>query len=334
MKTIGINGFGRIGRTFLRAAIDRADLEILAVNDLTDAPTLAHLLKHDSLWGAFPGEVRAEGSALIVKGRRIEVLAERDPANIPWAKLGVEMVVESTGRFTDREKAKVHIESGGARKVLISAPAKGEDITIVMGVNHEGYDPSRHNIVSNGSCTTNGLAPLVLALHKAFGVANGLMLTTHAYTNSQALHDQPEKDLRGARSAALSIVPYPSGAAKAIGKVLPELDGKLNGFSLRVPVPVVSVVDFTANVMRPTSVAEVNAALKAASEGYLKGILGYTEEPLVSRDFQGDDRSSVVDALSTMVVGGSLVKVLGWYDNEWGFSRRLADLAAYVGSRG
>jgi glyceraldehyde 3-phosphate dehydrogenase len=333
MKTIGINGFGRIGRTFLRAAIDREDLEILAVNDLTDAPTLAHLLKHDSLWGAFPGEVRAEGSALIVKGRRIEVLAERDPANIPWAKLGVEMVVESTGRFTDKEKAKVHIESGGARKVLISAPAKGEDITIVMGVNHEGYDPSRHNIVSNGSCTTNGLAPLVLALHKAFGVANGLMLTTHAYTNSQALHDQPEKDLRGARSAALSIVPYPSGAAKAIGKVIPELDGKLNGFSLRVPVPVVSVVDLTVNVMRPTTVDEVNAALKEASEGYLRGILGYSEEPLVSRDFQGDDRSGVVDALSTMVMGGSLVKVLAWYDNEWGFSKRLVDLAAYVGSK-
>jgi glyceraldehyde 3-phosphate dehydrogenase len=334
MKTIGINGFGRIGRTFLRAALGHSELEIVAVNDLTDAATLAHLLKHDSLWGAFPGEVRADGKAILVNGKRIEVLAERDPAAISWAKLGVEMVVESTGRFTDREKAKLHIESGGAKKVLISAPAKGDDLTIVMGVNHGSYDPARHSLISNGSCTTNALAPMAFALHRAFGVANGLMLTTHAYTNSQALHDQPEKDLRGARSAALSIVPYPSGAAKAIGKVIPELDGKLNGFSLRVPVPVVSVVDLTVNVMRPTTVAEVNAALKDASEGYLKGILGYTEEPLVSRDFQGDDRSGVVDALSTLVMGGSLVKVLAWYDNEWGFSKRLVDLAAYVGSKG
>jgi glyceraldehyde 3-phosphate dehydrogenase len=333
MRNIGINGFGRIGRTFLRAALGREDLEIVAVNDLTDAATLAHLLKHDSLWGAFPGEVKAEGNALVVNGKRVEVLAERDPAAIPWAKLGVDMVVESTGRFTDKEKAKAHIESGGAKKVLISAPAKGEDITIVMGVNHESYDPARHSVISNGSCTTNGLAPVALVLHKTFGITNGLMVTTHAYTNSQALHDQPEKDLRGARSAALSIVPYPTGAAKAIGKVIPELEGRLNGFSFRVPVPVVSVVDLTVNVMRPTSVAEVNAALKAASEGYLKGILGYTEEPLVSRDFQGDDRSGIVDALSTLVIGGSLVKVLAWYDNEWGFSKRLVDLAEYVGSK-
>jgi glyceraldehyde 3-phosphate dehydrogenase len=244
------------------------------------------------------------------------------------------MVVESTGLFTDREKAKAHIESGGAKKVLISAPAKGDDITIVMGVNHESYDPGRHYLISNGSCTTNALAPLAHVLHKSFGVSNGLMVTTHAYTNSQALHDQPEKDLRGARSAALSIVPYPTGAAKAIGKVIPELEGRLNGFSFRVPVPVVSIVDLTVNVMRPTSVAEVNSALKAASEGYLKGILGYTEEPLVSRDFQGDARSGIVDALSTLVMGGSLVKALAWYDNEWGFSNRLADLAAYVGSKG
>jgi len=334
MKTVGINGFGRIGRTFLRAALGREELEIVAVNDLTDAATLAHLLKHDSLWGAFPGEVKAEGKAIVVKGRRIEVLAERDPAALPWAKLGVDMVVESTGRFTDREKAKVHIESGGAKKVLISAPAKGDDITIVMGVNHERYDPARHGIISNGSCTTNALAPLAFTLHKAFGIERGLMLTTHAYTNSQALHDEPEKDLRGARAAALSIVPYPSGAAKAIGKVIPELDGKLSGFSLRVPVPVVSIVDLTVDLARDVTVAEVNAALKAASEGYLKGILGYSEEPLVSKDYEGDDRSSVVDALSTMVMGGRMAKVLGWYDNEWGFSKRLVDLAAYVGSRG
>jgi glyceraldehyde 3-phosphate dehydrogenase len=334
MKTIGINGFGRIGRTFLRAALDRADLEIAAVNDLTDAATLAHLLKHDSIWGAFPGEVAAVGTALVVKGRRIEVRAERDPGAIPWAKLGVEMVVESTGRFTDAGKAEAHIESGGAKKVLISAPAKGEDLTVVMGVNHERYQPDRHNIISNGSCTTNGLAPVAFALNRSFGIERGVMLTAHAYTNSQALHDQPEKDLRGARSAAISIVPYPSGAAKAIGKVIPELDGKLNGYAVRVPVPVVSVVDLTVDLKRPVTVAEVNAALKEASEGYLKGILGYTEEPLVSRDFQGDDRSSIVDALSTLVVDGRLVKVLAWYDNEWAFSKRLVDLAAYVGSKG
>jgi glyceraldehyde 3-phosphate dehydrogenase len=334
MKSIGINGFGRIGRTFLRTAIDRKDLDIAAVNDLTDAATLAHLLKHDSLWGAFPGEVRAEGKSLIVDGRRIEVLAERDPAAIPWARLGVEIVVESTGRFTEAAKAKAHIESGGAKKVLISAPAKGEDITIVMGVNHGAYAPDRHSLISNGSCTTNAIAPLALALHRAFGIERGLMLTTHAYTNSQALHDQPEKDLRGARAAALSIVPYPSGAAKAIGKVIPELDGKLNGFSLRVPVPVVSVVDLTADLLRDVTAAEVNSALKEASEGYLKGILGFSEEPLVSRDYEGEERSGVVDGLSTMVMGGRMAKVLAWYDNEWGFSKRLVDLAAFVGARG
>ncbi len=334
MRRIGINGFGRIGRTFLRAALGRDELEIVAVNDLTDAATLAHLLKHDSLWGAFPGEVKAAENALLVNEKRIEVLAERDPASLPWAKLGVEMVLESTGRFTAREKAKAHIDAGGAKKVLISAPAKGDDVTIVMGVNHERYQPDRHHLISNGSCTTNGLAPVALVLHRAFGVERGVMLTTHAYTNSQALHDQPEKDLRGARSAAVSIVPYPSGAAKAIGKVIPELEGKLNGFSLRVPVPVVSIVDLTVDVSRPTTATEVNAALEEASRGDLRGILGYTEEPLVSRDFQGDDRSSIVDALSTTVVGGTLVKVLAWYDNEWGFSKRLVDLAAYVGSRG
>jgi len=334
MKTIGINGFGRIGRTFLRAALGRDEIEIKAVNDITDAATLAHLLKHDSLWGAFPGEVRAQENALIVNGKRIEVIAEKDPAAIPWAKLGVDMVVESTGRFTDREKAKVHIDSGGARKVLISAPAKGEDITIVMGVNHESYDPGRHGIISNGSCTTNCLAPAALVLHRTFGIEEGFMNTTHAYTNSQALHDQPEKDLRGARSAALSIVPYSSGAAKAIGKVIPELDGKLTGYSLRVPVPVVSILDLTVNVGRPVTVSEVNGAFKEAAAGKLNGILGYSEEPLVSADYRGDPRSSIIDALSTLVIGGRMVKILAWYDNEWGFSKRLVDLAAYVGARG
>ena len=334
MKTIGINGFGRIGRTFLRAALGRDEIEIKAVNDITDAATLAHLLKHDSLWGAFPGEVLAQGNALIVNGKRVEVIAEKDPAAIPWAKLGVDMVVESTGRFTDREKAKAHIDSGGARKVLISAPAKGEDITIVMGVNHESYDPGRHDIISNGSCTTNCLAPAALVLHQTFGIEEGFMNTTHAYTNSQALHDQPEKDLRGARSAALSIVPYSSGAAKAIGKVIPELDGKLTGYSLRVPVPVVSILDLTVNVGRPVTVSEVNGAFKEAAAGKLNGILGYSEEPLVSADYRGDPRSSIIDALSTLVIGGRMVKILAWYDNEWGFSKRLVDLAAYVGARG
>jgi glyceraldehyde 3-phosphate dehydrogenase len=334
MKTIGINGFGRIGRTFLRAALDRDEIGIKAVNDITDAATLAHLLKHDSLWGAFPGEVLAQGNALIVNGKRIEVIAEKDPAAIPWAKLGVDMVVESTGRFTDREKAKAHIDSGGAKKVLISAPAKGEDITIVMGVNHESYDPGRHDIISNGSCTTNCLAPAALVLHRTFGIEEGFMNTTHAYTNSQALHDQPEKDLRGARSAALSIVPYSSGAAKAIGKVIPELDGKLTGYSLRVPVPVVSILDLTVNVGRPVTVSEVNGAFKEAAAGKLNGILGYSEEPLVSADYRGDPRSSIIDALSTLVIGGRMVKILAWYDNEWGFSKRLVDLAAYVGARG
>ena len=334
MKTIGINGFGRIGRTFLRAALGRDEIEIKAVNDITDAATLAHLLKHDSLWGAFPGEVLAQGNALIVNGKRVEVIAEKDPAAIPWAKLGVDMVVESTGRFTDREKAKAHIDSGGAKKVLISAPAKGEDITIVMGVNHESYDPGRHDIISNGSCTTNCLAPAALVLHRTFGIEEGFMNTTHAYTNSQALHDQPEKDLRGARSAALSIVPYSSGAAKAIGKVIPELDGKLTGYSLRVPVPVVSILDLTVNVGRPVTVSEVNGAFKEAAAGKLNGILGYSEEPLVSADYRGDPRSSIIDALSTLVIGGRMVKILAWYDNEWGFSKRLVDLAAYVGARG
>jgi glyceraldehyde 3-phosphate dehydrogenase len=334
MKTIGVNGFGRIGRTFFRAALGRGEIEITAVNDLTDAATLAHLLKHDSLWGAFPGEVRAEGKTLIVNGRRIEVIAEKDPASIPWAKLGVDMVVESTGRFTDREKAKVHIDSGGAKKVLVSAPAKGDDITIVMGVNQESYDPGRHDIISNGSCTTNCLAPAALVLHQTFGIEEGFMNTTHAYTNSQALHDQPEKDLRGARSAALSIVPYSSGAAKAIGKVIPELDGKLTGYSLRVPVPVVSILDLTVNVGRPATVSEVNGAFKEAAAGKLNGILGYSEEPLVSADYRGDPRSSIIDALSTLVIGGRMVKILAWYDNEWGFSKRLVDLAAYVGARG
>jgi len=263
------------------------------------------------------------------------VFSERDPANIPWRDVGVDIVIEATGFFTSREQAVVHINSGGAKRVIISAPGKDDDLTIVMGVNHQQYDPERHYVVSNGSCTTNGLAPAAQVLHQQFGIEHGLMNTTHAYTNSQALHDQPEKDLRGARAAALSIVPYSSGAAKALGKVIPELDGRLTGYSLRVPVPVVSIVDLTVTLKRPVTVAQVNAAfLEAATSGPLKGILGYSDEPLVSSDYQGDPRSSIIDGLSTLVIGGNLVKILAWYDNEWGFSNRLVDLATMMAKRG
>jgi glyceraldehyde 3-phosphate dehydrogenase len=334
MITIGINGFGRIGRNFLRAAWGRSDIRIAAVNDLTDARTLAHLLKHDSILGDFGVEVAAGDGVLRVGGKEIRVFAERDPEKIPWAESGVELVLESTGRFTDRAGAAAHLGPNGAKRVIISAPAKGDDLTVVMGVNDALYDPAKHLILSNGSCTTNGLAPVALVLHEAFGIEYGLMNTTHAYTNSQALHDQPEKDLRGARAAALSIVPYPSGAAKAIGKVIPALDGKLTGYSLRVPVPVVSIVDLTVTLARDVTAEEVNAALRTASEGKLKGILGYSEEPLVSSDYRGDKRSSVVDALSTLVIGKRMVKVLSWYDNEWGFSNRLVDLACLVDRKG
>jgi len=335
MITIGINGFGRIGRNFLRAALGREDLRITAVNDLTDGATLAHLLKHDSILGNLREEVAAVPGGLRVDGKDIAVFSERDPGNIPWKAAGVDIVIEATGRFTAREQAALHIEKGGAKRVIVSAPAKGEDLTVVMGVNHEAYDPARHRVVSNGSCTTNGLAPAALVLHRKFGIEWGLMNTTHAYTNSQVLHDQPEKDLRGARAAALSIVPYSSGAAKAIGKVIPELDGKLTGYSLRVPVPVVSIVDLTVTLARDATVAEINEAFRAASrEGPLAGILGYSEEPLVSSDYQGDPRSSIIDALSTLVIGKRMAKVLAWYDNEWGFSRRLVDLALLMGARG
>lgn len=335
MITIGINGFGRIGRNVLRAALGRGDFRIAAVNDLTDSATLAHLLKHDSILGTLPAEVSSEPGRLRVDGRDIVVFAEKDPGNIPWASVGVDVVIEATGRFTTKDKAQVHITQGGAKRVIISAPAQGEDLTVVMGVNHDLYDPARHRVVSNGSCTTNGLAPIAQVLHSSFGIEHGLMNTTHAYTNSQVLHDQPEKDLRGARAAALSIVPYSSGAAKAIGKVIPALDGKLTGYSLRVPVPVVSIVDLTVTLAREVTVAEVNQAFRSASEaGPLKGILGYSEEPLVSSDYQGDSRSSIVDALSTLVIGGRMVKVLSWYDNEWGFSKRLVDLVLHMGARG
>jgi glyceraldehyde 3-phosphate dehydrogenase len=334
MITIGINGFGRIGRNFLRAAWNRTDLKIAAVNDLTDSKTLAHLLKHDSLLGTFGPDVTAGPDELKIDDRMVKVFAEKDPSRIPWAEAGVDVVIESTGRFTDRTSAVLHIDSGGAKRVIISAPAKDDDITVVMGVNDASYDPSKHRIISNGSCTTNALAPVALVLHESFGIEEGLMNTTHAYTNSQVLHDQPEKNLRGARSAALSIVPYSSGAAKAIGRVIPSLDGKLTGYSLRVPVPVVSIVDLTVNLSCDVTVEDVNKAFRSAAEGRLRGILGYSEDPLVSSDYRGDPRSSIVDALSTLVIGKRMVKVLSWYDNEWGFSNRLVDLATLIDRKG
>ena len=335
MVKVGINGFGRIGRNVLRAALNSPDIQIVAINDLTDSKTLAHLLKYDSLSGTLPVPVEATEGELRVDGKAVRVFSERDPAQIPWSSVGVEIVIEATGFFTAREQAAVHISHGGAKRVIISAPGKDDDLTIVMGVNDQNYDPARHFVVSNGSCTTNGLAPAAQVLHQRFGIEHGLMNTTHAYTNSQALHDQPEKDLRGARAAALSIVPYSSGAAKALGKVIPELDGRLTGYSLRVPVPVVSIVDLTVTLKRDVTAEEVNDAFReAASEGPLKDILGYSDEPLVSSDYQGDARSSIIDGLSTLVIGGNLVKILAWYDNEWGFSNRLVDLARLMDKRG
>ncbi|HHQ6577097.1 TPA: type I glyceraldehyde-3-phosphate dehydrogenase [Serratia fonticola] len=335
MVKVGINGFGRIGRNVLRAALGRNDFQVVAINDLTDSKTLAHLLKYDSLQGTLAASVEASEGQLLVDGQTIHVFSERDPGAIAWSSVGVDLVIEATGFFTDKAKAEVHITKGGAKRVILSAPGKDDDITVVMGVNHEKYDPALHKVVSNGSCTTNGLAPAAQVLHQSFGIEHGLMNTTHAYTNSQALHDQPEKDLRGARAAALSIVPYSSGAAKALGKVIPELDGRLTGYSLRVPVPVVSIVDLTVTLKRDVTVEEVNAAFrKAATSGPLQDILGYSDEPLVSSDYQGDSRSSIIDGLSTLVIGGNLVKILAWYDNEWAFSNRLVDLAVLMDQRG
>lgn len=335
MVKVGINGFGRIGRNVLRAALGRHDFQVVAINDLTDSKTLAHLLKYDSLQGTLPASVEASEGQLLLDGRAIRVFSERDPGAIPWSSVGVDLVIEATGFFTDKAKAEVHITKGGAKRVILSAPGKNDDITVVIGVNHEKYDPALHKVISNGSCTTNGLAPAAFVLHQSFGIEHGLMNTTHAYTNSQALHDQPEKDLRGARAAALSIVPYSSGAAKALGKVIPELDGRLTGYSLRVPVPVVSIVDLTVTLKRDVTADEVNAAFrKAAESGPLKGILGYSDEPLVSSDYQGDARSSIIDGLSTLVIGGNMVKILAWYDNEWAFSNRLVDLAVLMDQKG
>ncbi|QAV25840.1 type I glyceraldehyde-3-phosphate dehydrogenase [Anoxybacillus flavithermus] len=330
---IGINGFGRIGRNVFRAALKNPEIEVVAVNDLTDAKTLAHLLKYDSVHGTLDAEVAVNGNNIVVNGKEIIVKAERDPANLGWGELGVDIVVESTGRFTKREDAAKHLEAG-AKKVIISAPATNEDITIVMGVNEDKYDPANHHVISNASCTTNCLAPFAKVLHEKFGIIRGMMTTVHSYTNDQQILDLPHKDLRRARAAAESIIPTSTGAAKAVALVLPELKGKLNGMAMRVPTPNVSVVDLVAELEKEVTVEEVNAALKAAAEGELKGILAYSEEPLVSRDYNGSTASSTIDALSTMVMEGRMVKVLSWYDNETGYSHRVVDLAAYIASKG
>jgi glyceraldehyde 3-phosphate dehydrogenase len=332
---IGINGFGRIGRQSLKAILERHgnDLEVIAVNDLTDTKTNAHLLKYDSTYGHFPGEVEATADTLIVNGHNIKVISQRDPAQIPWSDLGVELVIESTGLFTDAEKAAAHLR-GGAKKVIISAPAKGEDLTIVLGVNDDMYDPSKHHIISNASCTTNCLAPAAKVLNDAFGIERGLMNTIHSYTNDQRILDQVHNDLRRARTAGANIIPTSTGAARALALVIPELKGRFDGMSLRVPTVTVSVVDFVVNVRREATKEAVNDTFKEAEAGPLKGILGYTDEPLVSTDFRGDARSSIIDGLSTMVVGGNMVKVIAWYDNEWGYSCRIADLAYFIAQKG
>jgi glyceraldehyde 3-phosphate dehydrogenase len=329
---VGINGFGRIGRNFFRAACSDAALDIVAVNDITDAKTLAHLLRYDSVHGSFVGTVVAKDQSLVVNGKEIRVLASKDPAALPWKDLRVEVVVESTGRFTDRVGAGKHLEAG-AGKVIISAPAKDEDITIVLGVNETRYDPAKHHIISNASCTTNCLAPVAKVLLQNFGIRHGFMTTIHSYTNDQQILDLPHKDLRRARAAALSMIPTSTGAAKALGLVLPELKGKMHGLSIRVPTPNVSLVDLVAETEKPLTVEAVNAALKKAGEGELKGILGYTDEPLVSIDFNGNPLSSIVDGASTSVMDGTMVKVLAWYDNEWGYSCRVRDLVKYIAMR-
>ncbi len=332
---VGINGFGRIGRQVLKAILEYHpdQLEVVAINDLYPAETNAHLFKYDSNYGKFPGTVEVVDGDLVVNGHRIKVFAERDPRNLPWKDLGVDIVIEATGVFRDADAdpgARSHITHGGAKKVIITAPAKNEDLTVVLGVNFHMYDPAKHHVVSNASCTTNCLAPVAKVIHENFGIVRGLMTTVHAYTNDQRILDLAHRDLRRARAAAINMIPTTTGAAKALGKVLPELQGKFDGMAIRVPTSTVSIVDFVAEVEKEVSVESVNAALKAAAEGELKGILGYSEEPLVSVDYKGDPRSSIVDALSTRVIGGHLVKVLAWYDNEWGYACRTADLAALM----
>jgi glyceraldehyde 3-phosphate dehydrogenase len=330
---VGINGFGRIGRQTLKAIMERApDVEVVAVNDLVDTSLNALLFKHDSTYGAYPGTVEHTDTSLIIDGREIKVLKEKDPAALPWGALGVDLVLESTGLFTTAEKARAHLDAG-AKKVIISAPAKGEDITIVLGVNDGEYDPATHHIISNASCTTNCLAPAAKVVNDLVGIERGLMNTIHSYTNDQRILDVAHKDPRRARAAGLNIIPTTTGAAKALALVIPELKGKFDGFSLRVPTPTVSVVDFTAIVSRETSVEELNAAFRTAAAGPMQGILGVSDEPLVSSDFRGDARSSIIDSASTMVIGGNLVKVIAWYDNEWGYSCRCADLIQMIASK-
>jgi len=331
---IGINGFGRIGRLVVRAITAcGAKIEVAAVNDLADAKTNAHLFKYDSNYGIFPGKVEVAGDVINIDGQKLKAIAERDPAKIPWRDFGADIVIESTGLFTNADKARAHFD-GGAKKVIISAPASGEDITIVLGVNHQKYDPQKHHIISNASCTTNGIAPVAKVLNDSFGIKSGLLTTCHAYTNDQRLLDVFHKDLRRARAAALSMVPTTTGAARAVGLVLPELAGKLHGIALRVPTPTVSICDFTAILEKNSSAEEANRAFKAAAAGPLKGILEYCEEPLVSIDFKGNPASSILDSANTMVMDGNLIKVLSWYDNEWGYSNRLVELVDYIASQG
>ena len=332
---IGINGFGRIGRQVLRASMERHPdkLEVVAVNDLTNAKTNAHLFKYDTSYGVYPGTVAAEENALVIDGKEVQVLAERDPAGIPWGELGVDIVVESTGIFTDAAKAAGHL-TGGAKKVIISAPARGEDVMVVLGVNQEKYDPASHNILSNASCTTNCIATMVKVLHDNFTVQRGLMTTVHAYTNDQRILDQAHDDLRRARAAAQNIIPTTTGAARAVGVIMPELQGKIHGMALRVPVATGSITDFVAELDKSVSVQDVNAAFKEASESSLKGIMDYTEDPIVSADIVYNPHSCIFDALSTMVMEDNMVKILGWYDNEWGYSCRTADLCAFLVDKG
>jgi len=332
---IGINGFGRIGRLTLKAIMERCggELEVVAVNDLTDAKTNAHLFKYDSNYGVYPGKVEAQEGSIIIDGRKIKVIAERDPAQIPWRDFGVDIVIESTGLFTEAGKAASHFQ-GGAKKVIISAPAHGEDISIVLGVNEGQYDPNKHRIISNGSCTTNCIAPVVKVLHQSFGITHGLMTTIHSYTNDQKILDVFHHDLRRARAAAVNIIPTTTGAARMVTVVIPELKGKLHGIAIRVPTATVSIVDFVADLNREATVEQVNDAFKKVAEGELKGIVEYCDAPLVSSDFKGNPASAIFDALSTMVIDGNLVKVLAWYDNEWAYSCRLADLASYIANKG
>jgi glyceraldehyde 3-phosphate dehydrogenase len=336
MKTkIGINGFGRIGRLTLRAILARHknEIEVMAVNDLADTKTNAHLFKWDSVYGRYQGEVTAKEKSIVIDGHEIQVISEREPGNIPWKNYGVDIVIESTGKFTDAEKARAHTNSG-VKKVIISAPAEKEDATIVLGVNENTYNPKKHTIISNASCTTNGIAPAVKVLHESFGVTKGLMTTIHSYTNDQVILDIVHKDIRRARAAALNMIPTSTGAAKLVGRLVPGLEGKIHGYSMRVPTPSVSVIDFVCNTAKDVTADDVNKAFKTAANGQLKGIMEYCEEKLVSMDFKGNYHSSIIDAPSTMVIGGNMVKILAWYDNEWGYSCRLGDLVVYIAGKG